>query len=345
MEIKDYLRLIRRRLWIVVGVPLLVLIVTAVVLLVQPREYRVTATVVVPATQVIGSLVTAVDQSVSDFEGAIGSDAVIEKVSSVTGVSKQAVAGGLSTERLGTSSVVEVTYETDESDMASAVAGSASKQALALVQKSISGPLEEQRTMAEQSYEAAMTATESFLSETGLVNPPQVFKMQASRLVALRDALGHAIELGQDAEARRLQARIDQKEAELTDQVVTYQRLTDERQRALSALQLADNAYFQAEGGMASAEQGETITVSKPELAPRLGPAVRQLTGAVVVAAALAIGLVVLLEFLYVRPPRREVAGSAGVGDPGVAESVSPDGAPDRPGSRRRRFRSRKRSN
>lgn len=317
MEIGEYVRAIRRRLWIVVGVPVLVLIATGVVLLVRPREYRVTATVVVPATQVVGSLVTVVDQSVADFEGAIRSEAVFERVADVTGVSKRAVAAGLSTRRLGTSSVVEVTYQTTESETASAVAGSASKQALELVQQSVFGPLKEQRTVAEQQYEAAMTAVEGFLSETGLVNPSQVFKIQASRLVALRDALGHAISQGQGAEARRLREQIDQKEAEVTQQVVTYQRLTDQRQRALSALQAADNQYFQARGSLLSAQEGETITVSEPEPLPRLGStAVRQLVAAGVIACALAIGLVVLLELLSVPPRKLGTPAPEGPGGP-----------------------------
>lgn len=309
MEIGEYIRLAGKRIRIVVGVPLLALAVTAVLLWFRPPQYQAVATVVVPATEAVGSLIASVDQSVSDFEGAVRSDAVIARVSAATGLPKGAIQGTLSTQRVGASSLVEVSATAGRASTASAIAETVSEEALALIQQSVIGPLEEQRKLAEQSYEDAESALQAFISETGFIVPSQVFKIESSRLVALRDALGVARGKGDDAEARRLQEQIDSKVANLSEQVITYQRLEDDRQRALEALRQVDAAYYDATGSLAATEQGTAVTVSAPLRVPRLESMARQLIATLVVAVALGLALVLLLEALSSRGFRRGAPG------------------------------------
>ena len=85
MEIGDYLRVIRRRLWILVLVPVLAASIVGAVLLSQPLKYRAVATVAAPA--LVGGRPTANPQRpggvrvfVANFAAALTAPQVVSKV-------------------------------------------------------------------------------------------------------------------------------------------------------------------------------------------------------------------------------------------------------------------------
>lgn len=315
MEIRDYWGTLRTRLqpvrgllWIAAAAPALAALVAVAVVLTQPVLYRATATVVVPVQQSPGSPIAAVDQSVADFMAAVRSDVVIAGVARSLGVSRSEIEQGLSTQRLGTSSLVEVAFEAPRTQIVTQVVSAASSQALEFIQRTVVAPLDRQRQAAETDYENAESGLESFLAQTGLGVPPQVFRVQTSRLIALHDELGKARTSGDEEAVARLQALIARKQAVLTQQIVEYQRLQDARQRALSALFDADSRYLQATGQLAATAHMESMQTTGPERVSRLRQLPAVVVASVFLGEVLSIALIALLALLrrHQTTPARE---------------------------------------
>src|SRR5215217_8332494 len=110
VEISDYLRIIWRRLWILLLVPLLAGGVVAAQVLREPPKYDATATVAAPAVvggqntnQYSGS--TGPKAFVSHFVAAIGSPRIVNQVAKETGVLPRSIRGGLTAAPIGDSSL------------------------------------------------------------------------------------------------------------------------------------------------------------------------------------------------------------------------------------------------
>ena len=314
MEIRDYWGTLRTRLqpvrgllWIAAAAPALAALVAVAVVLTRPVLYRATATVVVPVQQSVGSPIAAVDQSVADFLGAVRSDAVIALVAQSLHVSRSEIEQGLSTSRLGTSSLVEVSFEAPETQIVTQVVWATSRQALGLIQRAVVAPLDRERQLAEADYGNAESGIESFLAQTGLGVPSQVFRIQTSRLIALHDELGKARTSGDEEAVARLQALIAMKQAALTQQVVEYQRLQDARQRALNALFAADSRYLQATGQLTATANGQSMKTTGPERVSKLRELPAGIVASVVLGEVLSIALIALLALVRrQRTPARE---------------------------------------
>src|SRR2546427_13090865 len=95
MEIRHYLRAIRRRLWIVALLPLGAVGITAALQVAQPEKYQTTATVIVPALSQKGYSTSAVTQYFSTFKDVLVSKPVVTAVSKQTGVSEKELVANL----------------------------------------------------------------------------------------------------------------------------------------------------------------------------------------------------------------------------------------------------------
>lgn len=287
--------------------------VAVVIFLVQPRRYRATADVVVPVPTETGSLIAAVGQSVSDFEGALRSSVVAQRVSAETGVPAEGVAGGLESEQLSGGTVVEVGYTADDPDVAEAVAASASREALGLLLRGQLAPFEQQRELAEEALARASQAYEGFLKESGLLNPDQFFRIQTLRLIDLQDRAGRARNDGDEEAAEELDARFLQLQLRLAPMQVEFTTLREALTRAASALTNAEASYAVANAALEAAEEGTSVQGSEAVALPRAAQLLRQLLVIVVLATALAIALIVLMELTSSpgSPMRRLVAREA----------------------------------
>ena len=293
----ELLSALLRRWPVLVIVPILATLATLGLYLTQPPTYRATATVVVPtASDGQATAPVFVAQAVSNFQGALRSTAVIRRTAAATGVPIADVAAGLAAEQRGTSQLVEVSYTGGDRAAASRVVEAASEQALQLVVGGGLAAAQHELDLAQQAYADAEQALSEFLAETGMLVPEQVFRKMDLRLIALRDELGHAQAAGADAEARRLQTLIDQRESELTAQVIDYQRLQVDRQRAITGLKNADGDYFAARAFVTTAQSGSAITTSPAIPASTRDELTRRLPAVIALALALAAILIVLLE-------------------------------------------------
>ena len=80
MEIRDYLRAIRRILWLVIAVPIAAALLTGGFMELQPSIYEADATVVVPAISGNGSSSSAATQYVAGFKDVLVSQPVLTEV-------------------------------------------------------------------------------------------------------------------------------------------------------------------------------------------------------------------------------------------------------------------------
>ena len=103
MEIKDYLKALGQRAWVVVLVPLLAGALALGYQLGQPPSYSSTVTVVShPASAAAGSVI----QYITSFQAAMASDTIINQVAQQGGISSGAVRSGLSSQPSGVNSVI-----------------------------------------------------------------------------------------------------------------------------------------------------------------------------------------------------------------------------------------------
>jgi hypothetical protein len=115
MEIADYLRVIRRRFWLVALIPLLATASVNVITLNRPTEYSATATVAAPwlISNAPGDTYAAASggrQYVADFMAAISVPPVVEAVSGATGVEQNDIREGVTATPIGESTLIEVRY-------------------------------------------------------------------------------------------------------------------------------------------------------------------------------------------------------------------------------------------
>src|SRR3954447_22181449 len=117
MEIKDHLALIRKRLWIILLVPLLAGGATVGLMLKKPQTYHATATVAVPGVvggqdgQFSGS--TGNRAFVANFVAGVHSRAIAEAVAAELKIPSSDILDGSATTPIGDSSIVTVTYRTE----------------------------------------------------------------------------------------------------------------------------------------------------------------------------------------------------------------------------------------
>jgi hypothetical protein len=170
-------------------------------------------------------------------------------------------------------------------------------------------------TLATSAYETANDAYQAFVQETGIYNE-QYFARQQLRIIHLQDELGNAQANGDTAGAEDAQAKIDAKNATISQYRADFDRLTSTRQSALEAYTIAQQAELSEKGLLESARAGGQVSASaEPTGASRLTGLIKAVVPAVVVATGLAIAMIVLLE--VVGPVRLPTRGSRGHGDEG----------------------------
>src|ERR1700674_801523 len=96
MEIRDYLRAIRRILPLLIILPIVAAAITAGFLEMQPSKYQANATVVVPAISGNGTSQSAAAQYVSTFKDVLISQPVVSSVSQKFNIPVAELTAGLS---------------------------------------------------------------------------------------------------------------------------------------------------------------------------------------------------------------------------------------------------------
>jgi Chain length determinant protein len=335
IELTRSLDALRRNGRLVLAAVVLAAIITSLIFLLEPRQYRATADVVVPVPAQQGSRIAAVGQSVSDLEGALRSLVVAQRVSNETGEPIGRVTDGLDSEQLFGGTLVEVSYATSDPEIAESVAELASREALVVLLTAQLAPFEQQRDVAAATAVRFQREYEAFLNRTGMLNPEQVFETQTKRIIELQDEIGQATATGDLELARQLRDQLQERKDRYTPLRVEYTFLQESRSRANAVLTEADAAFVAADAALDAAESGGSVQTSDAVAVPRAAQLFRRLLVVVVLVTALAIGAIVLLELTAGARPSG-AARARGVGSQGLPASTGNGPAEGRSGGWRK---------
>jgi hypothetical protein len=282
MELKDHLALIRRRLWLVVLVPLLAAVLTTGLALRQPQEYLATATVAVPG--LVGGQEGQFSGSagnrafVANFVAVVHSRAIAEAVSLETKIPVDAIFTGTMTNPVGESSLVTVTYRTDHKADADPVV-------TALATKSLAFMFDPRLVVAEVaranvSVEAAnnlatsaQAAINAFVTETKLANPSQDYQVKAQQIATLEEQAVAAGSRGDANASARIAAAAVAMKPQLTalgGLVARYDGLIEAKQRALAQLGEAQKVLASASAKPEAIDPASAVSISATKAAARL---------------------------------------------------------------------------
>ena len=313
MEIGSYLSVIRRRLWILVLVPLLAAGGVAAWLLRQGPLHEATATVAAPT--VLGTSTVSPylggggsKAFVADFRAAITSPVIVTKVAEETGASPADIKSGIVAGPIGDSSLVQVTYRTHEEAQAAPVAQSAASHTIRFLFQS-------QVTLAGKTVAEAQKAVDKvngelsgFYKKTGQVLPEEAYRIKAQQVSDLEREQASAGAGGETTTASGLQSRIENSRRELAalaPQVAEYQSLTDRKQQALTRMNLLEEGLERARAQYNAADPRAVVTVGPTEQVAIVPELAKTAVPAFVAGLILAVCIVLLLE-LATRRDRTE---------------------------------------
>jgi capsular polysaccharide biosynthesis protein len=315
VEIGDYLRVIRRRLWILVLVPVLAASTVAAVLLLQPVKYRAVATVAAPAL-VGGSAENQYGGSggvrvfVSNFTASLTAPQVVAKVAEQTQTSERSIRDNLTAQPILESSLIEVTYVDPQQARSAEVARVASRETIKFLFQSQVDLARRSVTTAERAVSEATSKIADFIEENDIVNPEQTYQLQEQNLLSLQQRQLEAQAEGNTTVASRLGEAIEARQAELAKLaplVISYRDLQRQQDNAEARRNELQRTLEASLAQSRAANPDSVVTVSDPERLSRLMAFVRQ--GGVAFGAGLflAIAIVFLLELLR-RPTDADVA-------------------------------------
>jgi capsular polysaccharide biosynthesis protein len=316
VELSDYLRIIRRRLWILILVPLLAGGVVAALVLTAPPKYAATATVAAPAV-VGGQNMNQYSGSsgprifVSNFVAAVTSLRIINQVAEETFVLPRTIRAGLVAAPIGESSIIDVTYTTMNQDKAVPVAKAAASNTIRFL-------FETQVTLAKQTVNEAQKAVDrsnaelqKFYKDTGLVLPERSYDIKVQELSSLQQRELQQRAAGNTTTAAAISQAITATEAELralAPRVATYQSLIERKNHAEARRNLVQQNLEAATAQYKAADPAQSVTLNRAKLVPRRSGLVRKAVPAAGAGLFLAVGLVVLLEVIGRRPRPEHVS-------------------------------------
>jgi uncharacterized protein involved in exopolysaccharide biosynthesis len=317
VEIGDYLRVIRQRLWVLVLVPVLAAGTVAALVLLQPPRYRAVATVAAPAlvggsagNQYSGP--NGVRVFVANFTAAVTAPQVLSKVAKQTHISEAAARHALSAQPISESSLIEVTYVSTDKALAAAVPRAASSETIRFLFQSQVDLAQKSVAAADKAVTDAKKKVADYTRKTGMVDPQQTYQLYQQNLLRLQQRRDEAQARGDTSAAASLGAEIEEARAQLAKlapQVTAYQDLVQQEEQTLTRRNDLQRSLDQLLAQSRAADPRLVVSVSNPEGLSRLAALIRQ--GGVAFAAGLflAIAVVILLE--VVRRPSAAAAPAA----------------------------------
>ncbi|WP_444951246.1 Wzz/FepE/Etk N-terminal domain-containing protein [Micromonospora ureilytica] len=334
MEIVDYLRVARRRLWVLVGVPVLATGAAAAIVLFAPQQFGGTAYVAAPAlvgggaagTQYSGT--QAANQFVAAFGAAVTSPRVLADVAGDTGVAPERLRDGLAITQVGASSQLEVTYTAGDRANIAPVLTATTTRALAFLFSSQVGIATGEVEAANADVTAATRAISEWEKTNKVSQPDRIYQATLGELTSLRQqqlsmqAVGNG--RGVDAATAAITAA-QKKLDELGPKLPDYQALLAQRDAATNALSQAREGLQAARAQAQAADPKQVTSIGEAHEVSRMTELVR--TALPVGGAGLLLGvlLVGVLELLSRgRVAARPAAPAATAAAPSVpAETVT----------------------
>jgi hypothetical protein len=311
MEIGQYLRVIKKKLWLLAAVPVVAALVAYLAIGHQKQQWTSTVRVEVP-TSAQNTAAGAVTVYVANFTEFLKSDPLVAQVAAQNpGITAKSIKSGLSASEVGVSDLLDVTFTGRPKALVEPVAQSAAKAALAASAQPQVADAQAALTIAQQRNSAAQAAVQSFVSTQSGGLPDDQYREKLSNLDALKLAASQA-RLDLDIpKANGLDAQIPQAEAQiaaLLPQVEKYDQLTTAASESGSAVSVA---YQHLQDAQAQASAVGSLPALKSAAPKRINETVKKgelmgvAAGLGLIAAAL---YIVMTELAASRRLRRDTA-------------------------------------
>ncbi|NBE84129.1 Wzz/FepE/Etk N-terminal domain-containing protein [Micromonospora rubida] len=314
MEIVDYLRVARRRLWVLVGVPVVATAVAALVVLLGPQRYTATSYVAAPA--LVGGTAAqqytgtqAANQFAAAFAAAVTSPQVVDQVSADTGVAAGDLRDGLTVEQVGASSQLTLAYTATSRSTVVPVLTATGKRALSFLFTSQVNIATGEVGAANDELTAATRAINDWEKTNKVSQPDKLYQATLQEIASMRQqqlqmqAVGNS--RGADAAAGAIaagQKRLDGLGPKLPD----YQALLAQRDGASTALSSARQALQQARAQAQAADPTQVTSLGEVQPVSRG----RALVGLVLPVAGAGLLLAVLLVAVLEQVARSRAAAA-----------------------------------
>jgi capsular polysaccharide biosynthesis protein len=318
METVDYLRVARKRIWILAGLPALAAVIATGVVLLTPQRYAVTAYVAAPA--LVGGVAAqqytgtqAANQFVAAFAAAATSPKVVEEVAQVTGVPADDIRDGVTVKQVGASSQLTLTYSGTDRDSAVPVAQAMTGRALAFLFASQVGVATQQVTAAEADVTAATEKISDWETANKVSQPDKLFQATLSEQSSLRQQEMSMAAVGNTRGANAAAAALDEGQKRLDDlgpKLPGYQALIAQRDAATGALAEARQGLQAARAQAGAANAADVASVGGVTASSKLSALVRTVPPVAGAGLLIAVLIIVLQEVL--RPRGRAEAPAAG---------------------------------
>jgi uncharacterized protein involved in exopolysaccharide biosynthesis len=306
VEIVDYLRIARRRVWVLVGIPLAAAIATTLLVVLSPAQYTATATVSAPAlvggaagNQYNGS--QAVNQFVSAFQSTAQGPTVRQNVSDATHVATGKISSGLTVSQVGASSAMTLTYQSTNRKEIVPVLTGVVQQTLGSMFGSQVTLAQAQMTAAKADIASASAAIVAWEQKNNLVDPDQIYSSRIQQIQSLQAQQASLQANGKPTGSAEISAEIASLKAGLVKfapLLAEYDGLTAARDAATTALNNAADSLSSARSQLGAADPSKVAYISGEhpvndgsELLTKVVP----VTGAAIFAA---VALVTILELL-----------------------------------------------
>ncbi|MFI9526174.1 Wzz/FepE/Etk N-terminal domain-containing protein [Micromonospora rosaria] len=273
VEIVDYLRVARRRLWILLGVPLVAAAAAALVVLLGPARYAATSYVAAPALvggaaaqQYTGTQAAA--QFAAAFAAAVTSPQVVDQVSADTGVRAADLRAGLKVTQVGASSQLTVTYTATDRSTVAPVLTATGQRALAFLFASQVGIAESEVTAATDELTTATKAIDEWEKTNKVRQPDRLYQATLQEIATMRQQRLQMQAVGNGrgaAEAEEAIAEGQKRLDGLGPKLPEYQALLAQRDTASGALANARQGLQQARAQSQAADPAQVTSVGAVE--------------------------------------------------------------------------------
>lgn len=254
MEIVDYLRIARRRLWVLVGIPLAAAVITTLFVFLSPAQYTATATVSAPAlvggspgNQFSGS--QAVGQFASAFQSTAQGPAIRQSVSAATGVPLGKIQGGLTVAQVGASSTMQLVYQSTERKEIVPVLTAVTKQTLNTLFSSQVSLAEQQIADARGDLTKAGQAITAWEQTNKVVDPPTIYQAMVQNLNSLQSQQASLQANGKPSGSAAISAQI----AAVKANMLKFAPLLSEYDVLAAARDSASASFTQAQNNLQTA--------------------------------------------------------------------------------------------
>ena len=302
MEIRDYLRAIRRILWLVIAVPVVAGLLVGGFIELQPSSYQASATAVVPAITANGISQSAASQYASTFKDVLSSQQVIPVVSQKFGIPQSELLTGLSSSTTTASSnLINIVLTGKKGQNLVGAVREATIDTLNAIAEPQLVLAQNEVTNARTLMQNAQTAIFNFDAQYANISPQLAYNNEASALTAKEAELQTAIinhdtprQLALNATIVGMKSTLQQ----LGSQWQQFQPLASAQANAQAASDHASADLVNAQALIATDSAPGTVTTKNVGRLSKLSDTIKFAAIGFALALIMMLGLILILELM-----------------------------------------------